>query len=43
MFKCQAYIQPVYKIIHDLCLMNFYIVLTSNLITKLQKIGNVVG
>ena len=39
--KClNTYIQPVHKIIHVPCLMNFYIVLTSNWIIKLQMIGN---
>ena len=39
--KClNTYIQPVHKIIHVPCLMNFYIVLTSSLIIKLQMIGN---
>ena len=35
-----TYIQPVHKIIHVLCLMNFHIVLTSNWIIRLQMIGN---
>ena len=42
--KClNTYIQLVHKIIIDLYLMNFYIVLTSNLIVKLQMIGNLGG
>ena len=32
-------IQPVHKIIHVLCLMNFYTVLTSNLIIKEARAG----
>ena len=39
-FCLNTYIQPVHKIIYVLYLMNFYIVLTSNLIIKLQMIGN---
>ena len=39
--KClNTYIQPVHKIIHVLYLMNFYIVLTSNLLIRLQMICN---
>ena len=36
-------LQLVHKIINVLYLMNFYIVLTSNLIVKLQMIGNLRG
>ena len=42
--KClNTNIQPVHKIIHVLYLMNFYMVLTSNLIVKLPMIGNLGG
>ena len=42
--KClKTYIQPVHKIIQVLLLMNFYIVLTSSLIVKLQMNGNLEG
>ena len=35
-----SYIQPVHKIIHFLYLMNFFILLTSNLLIRLQMICN---
>ena len=38
-----TFIQQVHIIIHVLCLMNFYIMFTSNLIIKLQMIGYLGG